>query len=313
MRVLLLSAYDAVSHRYWQRTLMAMFPHWDWLVLSLPARHFAWRMRGNPLSWAFDEAATLAQDYDAVVATSMVDLATLRGLVPNLAGVPSLLYFHENQFAYPRSSYAHSSVDVQMVSLYSALAATSLAFNSRYNRDSFIHGVVELLRRLPDRVPTGISDRLLEKAKVLPVPVNDNSTARSSWPGTPGELAERPLRLLWSGRFEHDKGGQSLHLLLRALEALDLDYELALTGQQFRQAPAVFNHVESEFDHRLVHFGFVNDEETLHALQRASDVILSTADHEFQGLAVLQAVMRGCLPVVPDRLVYPEIYPNQFR
>ncbi|MEM8564527.1 MAG: DUF3524 domain-containing protein, partial [Pseudomonadota bacterium] len=47
--------------------------------------------------------------------------------------------------------------------------------------------------------------------------------------------------------------------------------------------------------------------------QRASDVILSTADHEFQGLAVLQAVMRGCLPVVPDRLVYPEIYPNQFR
>ncbi|MEM1155434.1 MAG: DUF3524 domain-containing protein [Pseudomonadota bacterium] len=316
VRVLLLSAYDAASHRHWQREFMAMFPDWHWQVLTLPARHFAWRMRGNPLSWALSEADILRQHYDAVVATSMVDLATLRGLIPSLGDIPSLLYFHENQFVYPRSSHAHSSIDVQMVSLYSALAATGLAFNSCYNRDSFLDGVQQLLKSLPDHIPPGVVDRLRDKAHVLPVPLQADAAAASqcpSWPGTQGELAVRSLRLLWSGRFEHDKGGQSLLLLLQALEASGIDYELAVTGQQFRKMPAAFDRIESDFSHRLVHFGFVHDEKMLHALQWASDIILSTADHEFQGLAVLQAVVRGCLPAVPDRLAYQEIYPELFR
>ncbi|MEM8659314.1 MAG: DUF3524 domain-containing protein [Pseudomonadota bacterium] len=316
MRVLLLSAYDAASHRHWQCEFMAMFPDWHWQVLTLPARHFAWRMRGNPLSWAISEADALKRHYDAVVATSMVDLATLRGLIPSLGDIPSLLYFHENQFVYPQSSHAHSSIDVQMVSLYSALAARCLAFNSCYNRDSFLDGVQQLLKSLPDQIPPGVVDRLREKAYVLPVPLQADAHETSpcpSWPGTQGELAVRSLRLLWSGRFEHDKGGQSLLLLLQALEALDIEYELAVTGQQFRQIPAAFDRIESDFSHRLVQFGFVHDEKMLHSLQCASDIILSTADHEFQGLAVLQAVERGCLPAVPDRLAYPEIYPEQFR
>ena len=38
MRVLLLSAYAAQSHVHWQRSLQAMFPHWQWQVLNLPPR-----------------------------------------------------------------------------------------------------------------------------------------------------------------------------------------------------------------------------------------------------------------------------------
>ena len=41
--------------------------------------------------------------------------------------------------------------------------------------------------------------------------------------------------------------------------------------------------------------------------------MLSTARHEFQGLAVLQSVAAGCVPVVPDRLAYREIYPDALR
>lgn len=110
MRVLLLSAYAAASHQHWQRSLLAMFPDWQWQVLTLPPRHFSWRIRGNPLYWALSERALLEGEYDLLVATSMVDLATLRGLVPGLARLPSLLYFHENQFEYPQRSGQHSLV-----------------------------------------------------------------------------------------------------------------------------------------------------------------------------------------------------------
>lgn len=315
MKALLLSAYAARSHVHWQSGLVGMTAPWQWQQLSLPPRHFSWRVRGNPLYWSQAERAALEQPYDLLVATSMVDLATLRGLVPSLAALPALLYFHENQFAYPRQARQSSLLEAQMVSLYAALAADALAFNSAYNRDSFVDGVAALLARLPDRVPPGIPRQLLDKALVLPVPIDLEASAKvaTAWPGEQGDPGQRPLRLLWSGRFEHDKGGEGLLQLLRQLERQGLAYELALTGQQFRSTPPVFAQIKREFSHRLVHFGFVESADYLQALRRGGDLVLSTALHEFQGLAVLEAVAAGCLPVVPDRLSYPEIYPPLFR
>ena len=315
MKALLLSAYAARSHLHWQHSLVAMASSWQWRQLSLPPRHFSWRVRGNPLYWSQVERTALAQPYDVLVATSMVDLATLRGLVPSLGSVPALLYFHENQFAYPAQAHQSSLLEAQMVSLYAALAADALAFNSAYNRDSFVDGVDALLTRLPDRVPPGIPQQLRDKALVLPVPIDLEVTTATTatWPGAQGAPGQRPLRLLWSGRFEHDKGGEGLLRLLQRLEGQGTAYELALTGQQFRRSPAVFAQIQREFRHRLVHFGFVESADYLRALRGEADLVLSTALHEFQGLAVLEAVAAGCLPVVPERLSYPEIYPPRFR
>ena len=314
MKVLLLSAYAARSHVYWQRGLQAMFASWHWTVLSLPPRHFSWRVRGNPLYWAISERDALEQDYDLLVATSMVDLATLRGLVPNLATVPAVVYFHENQFAYPQHRQQKSLLEAQMVSLYSALAADQVLFNSRYNLESFLAGCTSLLGKLPDRVPPGVVASLQQKAVVLPVPLAADLpiAGQAAWPGG-GQSVDRPLRLLWVGRFEYDKGGAGLLQILQLLEGEGLDYELAVIGQQFRNSPDVFGQIERDFAHRLVQFGYVESTRDYHGLLLGADMVLSTALHEFQGLAVLEAVALGCVPLVPDRLAYPEIYPTQYR
>ena len=173
-----------------------MFPQWQWQILSLPPRHFSWRVRGNPLFWSIAERATLEQNYDALLATSMVDLATLRGLVPKLSQIPSILYFHENQFDYPQQSKGHGLLEAQMVSLYSAMAADVLAFNSAYNRTGFLQGCSALLSKFPDKVPAGLVASLEQKSRVLPVPLrakSDTSVAR--WPGAPGDVSHRPPRL----------------------------------------------------------------------------------------------------------------------
>ncbi|MGM0671895.1 DUF3524 domain-containing protein, partial [Thioalkalivibrio sp.] len=133
--MLLLSAYRADSHAAWTDWLTATFDAFDWRVLELPGRHFRWRIRGNPLSWLDHLEGVEA---DAIIATSMVDLATLRGLHPHLAARPTLYYVHENQFAYPVGHHQVRSVEPQMVQIYAALAADRVAFNSAFNRDSFL-------------------------------------------------------------------------------------------------------------------------------------------------------------------------------
>ncbi len=325
MKVLLLSAYAAQSHVYWQEGLLAMFPRWQWSVLTLPPRHFSWRVRGNPLYWALAERETLETAYDLVIATSMVDLATLRGLVPRLAAVPTIVYFHENQFEYPvverkadaagRSHQSNNLLEAQMVSLYSALAADRLVFNSRYNLTTFHNGCQALLKRLPDKVPPGIVSLLRDKSSVIAVPLQsvDSIAERSSiWGDDSEPYPQRALRLVWVGRLEYDKGGDSLLRILQQLELTGLHYELAVVGQQFRNLPEEFERIKTQFTHRLVQFGYIECRSDYLAALAGADIVLSTALHEFQGLAILEAITAGCIPIVPHRLVYPEIIPEAY-
>jgi hypothetical protein len=152
MRILLLSPYDTRSHRRWREGLVATFPEHDWTVLTLPPRHFSWRVRGNSLSWALAERERLQRSWDLVVATSMTDLSALKGMVPALAGVPALLYFHENQFAYP-DRRVQQRLEPAVVSLYAALASARVVFNSDYNRQTFLEGVTSRIRRMRNAKP----------------------------------------------------------------------------------------------------------------------------------------------------------------
>ena len=168
--VWLLSAYQASSHAAWVDWLQHAVTDVQWRVCALPGRHFRWRIRGNPLSWI---GRLPAEPPALILATSMVDLATLRGLNPRIAQVPAWYYFHENQFAYPSSSRQVDCIEPQMVQLYGALAAQRVLFNSAYNRDSFLDGVAALLRKMPDAVPDGVIGDLAARAEVLPIPVAD--------------------------------------------------------------------------------------------------------------------------------------------
>lgn len=308
MRVLLLSAYDAPSHRYWRLGLERYCEDDQFTQLSLPARYFSWRIRGNSLSWAFDSRQILERDYDLIIATSQVDLSSLRGMVPRLASVPTLLYFHENQFAYPVSGEQHASVEPQMVNLYSALCADRLVFNSAWNRDSFLQGVEHLLRRLPDHVPAGLPKRLAASSEVLPVPIAVASAA----PRPPVSN----LHLVWNHRWEYDKGPGILLAAIRCCIERSLPVCFHIVGQQFKRQPAQFEHIEKLLAANPAaagHWGMIADRHQYLALLDRADVVLSTALHEFQGLAVMEAVARGCLPLVPNRLSYAEFFGDAFR
>ena len=310
MKVLLLSAYDAMSHRYWRTGLVNHFPDIQWTVLSLPPRYFSWRVRGNSLSWGFGERTLLAQHYDALIVTSMVDLSALRGFVPELARIPTAVYFHENQFVYPQSNEQLENqgnlLEAQVLSLYSALCADMLVFNSHYNKNTFIAGAKALLKKLPDAVPGGLLEQISQNSCVIPVPLRDLSSS-------PKNKTPERLQLVWNHRWEYDKNPLGLFEFLLSLPA-NLSITCHIVGQQFRNSPEIFNKIKALLKERGWEgcWGFIENEAQYLDLLTRSDMVLSTAHHDFQGIAVLEAVAAGCVPLVPNRLAYPELFPEEF-
>jgi glycosyltransferase involved in cell wall biosynthesis len=307
MRILLLSPYDTRSHRRWREGLVAAFPAHDWTVLTLPPRHFSWRVRGNSLSWAFAGCKRLQQPYDLIVATSMTDLSALKGMVPPLAAVPALVYFHENQFAYP-DRRVQQRIEPAVVSLYAALAATRVVFNSGYNRRTFIEGVATLLRRMPDHVPAGVVDAVSDRSSVIPVPLEAAWFERASRPPP-----DAPFTLVWNHRWEYDKAPERLFGALRKLHAAGVNFRVHVIGHRFREQPEVFAASRPLLQRHIGEWGTLADDAVYRGVLRGSHVVLSTALHEFQGLAVQEAVACGCVPLVPDRLAYPEFFPGSCR
>ena len=316
-RIILLSAYDAMSHKIWRGRLLEMFPEHTWTQLVLPPRHFNWRIRGNSLQWALNEKDLLNQGYDLLIATSMVDLASLRGFIPCIAQLPTLLYFHENQFVYPLGSkHRSNNVEPQLVPLYSALCADAIVFNSNYNRSTFLQGTRELLKKLPDQLPPELLEKI-EKSEVLPVPLEE-------FPSEPvtSAMLERPEQILdvvWNHRWEYDKGPKLLLCLAQAILAQQLPIRLHVVGQQFRSSPAEFEKIATLLEQHAADlsidqgsFGFVEKRERYIYLLKNCEVVLSTALHDFQGLAIQEACTLGCTPLVPDALVYPEYIDSKF-
>lgn len=306
MRILLLSAYDTDSHRAWCQGLMAHLPEYEWHYLKLPGRYFSWRIRGNALSFAYGEDAhILNQPFDLIVATSMVDLATLKGLCQNLAHTPSLLYFHENQFAYPKSAQQHASIEPQMVNLFSALSADRILFNSEFNQKSFVQGVTDLFNRLPDHAPKNAITRIAQKSSVMSVPIQipANDTSNES----PVEFkAGDPLNVIWNHRWEYDKGPDTLYTCIELCAHKQLNVRFTICGMSFRNTPKAFAKLASTSFDNVSHMGTFKDRsEYLNQLAK-HHVVLSTAIHEFQGLALLEGAAHGCVPLAPDRLAYPE-------
>lgn len=194
-QALLLSGYHALSQKHWADFVTQNTPY-HWQQIALPPRYFSWRMRGAPLSVAALGNEKISANYELLLATSSIDLSVVQSLYPNLRNTPSILYFHENQFAYPKQNTPGSVVDWQMVNLYSALRADKLLFNTEFNRSSFLGGVEALLKKMPDLVPKHLVESLNNKSALLPVPIPAPASTR-----TPQAEQNKTLKIIWNHRW----------------------------------------------------------------------------------------------------------------
>ncbi len=278
-------------------------------VRGLPARHWKWRMRSS----AWQLARDLAGDPpDALLVSDYVDLPALFGFLPaSWARVPAAVYFHENQLTYPTGSPTPDDAHYGFTNVLSCVRAERAVFNSAFARDSFATAARELLGRLPAPRPGAEFEQALERSVVISPGIE-----LEEFPLGPGGPRRAVLRVAFNHRWEHDKDPAAfLCAALAACERLEgaADLELLLLGQRFENLPAGVPELLDRLRDRIVADGFAADRARYARTLGTADVVVSTARHEFCGLAVLEAAACGATPLLPERLSYPELIPAEFR
>lgn len=240
---------------------------------------------------------------DVLLASDMVHLPALLGLARHdLAGVPVVLYLHENQLTYPMPDTAVPDHTYAITNWLSMAAADRVVFNSAYHRDDLLAALPAFLRQFPDHRHGGNLVAVAERTTVLPVGVDVARFTR------PRRRRARPV-VLWNHRWEYDKDPAAFFDALRTVAAAGVDFDVAVAGERYTTEPPAFAEASSWLGDRAVHWGTASDDEYPDLLASA-DVVVSTARHEFFGVAVVEAIAAGALPLLPARLSYPELVPS---
>jgi len=311
LHILVLEAYDGGSHKQFLDGLIHYSRH-QFTRLSLPARKWKWRMRGSALYFAEQlSKMPLAEleKIDLVFTSDMTAGADLRALLPGpLNQKPLIVYFHENQLTYPVSPEDVRDYQYGFTNITSCMAAQAVWFNSRYHRENFLQAAKELLGKMPDYVPAHVIESIYERSEVMPLGLDPQLFEA----GIPKKQTNPPT-VLWNHRWEYDKNPDDFFQVLFDLDKSGIDFRLIVAGEQFREAPPILETARKKLTHRIYHFGYVENRIKYLQLLRQADVVVSTANHEFFGLAVLEAIAAGCYPLLPGRLSYPELIPAEIH
>ena len=246
---------------------------------------------------------------DAIFTTSLLSVCDLRAALPRGArDIPIVLYMHENQAEYPRNDDAAGRADwdaqYALTNLTGLLTADAVIWNSRWNRASFKTGIETLLGHAPDTTLTDMATRLGDGHVIWP-PVETTTPDDRADAG----VLHNTVRVVWPHRWEHDKGPERLlDLAVRHSEELNLRW--VILGEQYAKVPGALLEFQSQLADRIDHFGYAADRDEYRRLLGSADWVLSTARHEFFGIAVVEALFAGCLPWLPAELSYPELLPN---
>ena len=302
LRIAALEPYAAVSHLSFLEGLAQHGAH-DLRFFTLPARYWKWRMRTASMHYA--QALANEEPFDLFLASDYLNLAELRALLPEAhRDTPCVVYFHENQVSYPLQEGERRDVHHGLTHLHAILCASSAVFNSEYHRRSFFSGLEELLRKVPDVDIVPALETARSRSQVLPI----GTTLEGSAPRA--ELADGCPRILWNHRWEYDKDPLRFVRALVQLDRDGVDYRLHLLGQCFREMPPGVENELARIAHRIDVSGFLPDHPTYLKTLRASDIVCSTAKHEFFGVGTLEALRSGCMPLLPADLAYPELLPE---
>jgi glycosyltransferase involved in cell wall biosynthesis len=314
LNITLLEPFFSGSHQQWAEGLKRHSSH-DIQILSLPGRHWKWRMHGGAVALAkkFNE---LKKKPDLILGTSMLDLTTFLALTrEKSAGIPIAMYFHENQLTYP---WSEQDRDVKkkrnhhysFINYVSALAADKVFFNSEYHRDSFLEALPRFLHRFPDRKGKENVEIIKTKSEVLHLGMD--LSRFDEFRDSEKEKNSDPV-ILWNHRWEYDKRPKAFFKQLFRLKNRSIKFKLVVLGEQNDVQPPIFEKAKEQLSDEILHWGYTEDFETYARWLWRADILPVTSNQDFFGGSVVEAMYCDCHPILPNRLAYPDHFPEKVQ
>ncbi len=317
MNVLALEPWYGGSHRNFLDGLAAHSTH-TFQRITMTARFWKWRMHGGAVTMARKALQALDEGFrpDVIFATDMVNLPAFLALTrPQLSDVPVVLYFHENQLTYPLPEGTERDYTYAYVNYLSCLAADRVVFNSQFHYDEFMQALPVLLRAFPDYTHLHTVQEIRHKSAVLHLGMDLQAHDQygADYEGHDWGPVMKPPIVLWNQRWEYDKNPEAFFRLMNRLDDAGCRFRLILAGQHFEEQPHEFERAFERYAERILHYGYAEDFQEYSRLLHRADLVVSTARHEFFGIAVMEAVYCGCHPLLPNRLSYPELIPSSLH
>jgi glycosyltransferase involved in cell wall biosynthesis len=319
LSILTLDPFHGGSHRQFTEALANKSRH-QWHAVTGKPVHWKWRMRSAPIAFA-NKTRELVQQLgypDVLFCTDMLDLPVYLGLLgdPRIQQVSKVLYFHENQWTYPVSPTKRVDNHFGYTNLLSAIAADEVWFNSQFHLRDFIRGSRNFLKQMPDTRELHHLEALEEKSRIIPpgFSIPENLPAQSSISANKSDTDTEPeITIGWVSRWEYDKCPEEFVTLLGMLTAAGIKFKLILLGARPRHPVPELKEILERYQHQILHDGFAKNLDAYWRLLAQMDVVISTANHEFFGIAICEAIWAGAVPIVPDRLSYTEHIPQSCR
>ncbi len=304
MKILFLEPFFGGSHKDFALGFQACSSH-EITLVTLPDRFWKWRMRGAALY--FVNHVKDFSRYDVIFTTDMMDLTDFISLAGKKLP-PVVMYFHENQLSYPLSAMQKRDFHLGFTNILSALAADTVLFNSQFHFNEFITAAEKLIRQMPDFRPKWVIEKIKEKTRVLYPGCRFEKGAVAL---TPRNI--KPPLIIWNHRWEYDKSPDCFFDAVHSLKEKNIDFRLAVLGEKLDLFPEVFDRAKEQFRDELLAFGYVESRDEYVSWLEKGAIVISCAIQENFGISVVEAVRFGCIPLLPDRLSYPEIIPREFH
>ena len=307
LRFLFIEPFFGGSHRNFAEGLISHSRH-KIDLLTLPARFWKWRMRGAALYFA--KKIPSLNKYKGLITTDLMSLSDFKSLTGRSCP-PTLVYFHENQLTYPLAPGESMDFQFGFTDITTALAADLVFFNSRTHFDAFFSRLPDFLNMMPEYKPNWVINAIRNKAGVL-YPGCHFSPEKKALPDSLPEH-DLPLLIIWNHRWEYDKNPTDFFAALDSVLDRGLEFRLALLGENFQMVPKEFIAARDRYRHRIVCYGHEESAEKYFDWLVKGAIVISTAKQENFGISVVEAIRHGCIPLLPDRLSYPEIIPKPFH
>ena len=308
MNILVLEPFLGGSHKAFVEGLVKHSRH-NVLPVTMSDRHWKWRMSGGSVTLA-EKTKAINEPVDLIMASSMTNLPAFIALTnPRFSTTPIVMYMHENQLTQPLPQTEERDTTFCYINFLSVLVADKVLFNSHFHHRTFLEALPGFLSKFPDYNQTESIKKVEDNSSVLH-PGLDLKVLET---GSQKENNKTKPTIVWNQRWSFDKNPDFFFRTINRLDDSDCDFNLILLGDSKHDKSEVFQKARDRYSKRILHYGYVEDQETYSKLLHKGDIIVSTAQHEFFCAAIMEAVYCGCHPLLPNGLSYPEVIPDNLQ